>query len=256
MHNRIAHCNGEALHQFFFEGISTLEQRLETQCLDLTAEQRAHKEARDALTTATAKLAQAEESVRVMRANSSGLERALADARAYSSQLEEWLKKAATADGSSVDETYAWEKAIEQELARCNERDEQFRHPPTKDNWLNRYIKGNPIVLVDSEKVDALTRDDIARRMCTGPAPWLGLPATIMQPGHPFRTYPAIVRDVLIHQSTPSGLMLQLEITTYQGSNPRRMVTVDYDYVIDPETQWELRLKQPLTVEQSVNAVR
>ncbi|KAF9016493.1 hypothetical protein BDZ89DRAFT_1141433 [Hymenopellis radicata] len=116
---------------------------------------------------------------------------------------------------------------------------------------FSRYIKGNPIVLVDSEKVDALTQDDIARRMCTGPAPWLGLPATIMQPGHPFRTYPAIVRDVLIHQSTPSGLMLQLEITTYQGSNPRRMVTVDYDYVIDPETQWELRLKQPLTVEQS-----
>ncbi|KAF9016495.1 hypothetical protein BDZ89DRAFT_1141435 [Hymenopellis radicata] len=100
--NQIAHCNGEALHQFFFERIRMLEQRLETQCPDLTAEQRAHKEARDALTAATAQLAQAEESVRVMRANSSDLERALADARAYSSQLEERLKQAAGADGRSL----------------------------------------------------------------------------------------------------------------------------------------------------------
>ncbi|KAF8992462.1 hypothetical protein BDZ89DRAFT_1054166 [Hymenopellis radicata] len=134
MRNQIAHYNGEALHLSLIEQIRVLERRLETACLHLTAERDAHQETRDALAAATAassaQYAEAVETVRVMRANSSDLERALADARAYSSQLEERLKKTAGADGSSVDETYAWEKAIERERSRCEDRDEQLWHWP------------------------------------------------------------------------------------------------------------------------------
>ncbi|KAF9005261.1 hypothetical protein BDZ89DRAFT_1145347 [Hymenopellis radicata] len=99
MRNQIAHCNGEALHLSLIEQIRVLERRLETACLHLTAERDAHKETSDALAAATAansaQYAEAVETVRVMRVNSPYLERALADARAYSSKLEERLKKAA-----------------------------------------------------------------------------------------------------------------------------------------------------------------
>lgn len=73
------------------------------------------------------------------------------------------------------------------------------------------------------------------RAMGTGPTPWLNVPATITQKGHPLRNYPAVVKDVLIHQDTPSGLKLVLEITTYNASLPHRTQTIDYDLVVDPE---------------------
>lgn len=72
--------------------------------------------------------------------------------------------------------------------------------------------------------------------MYTGPTPWVNLPATITKVGNPFRNYPAVVRDVLLRQDTPSGLKVILEITTYQAAAPRRTVSVDYDFVVDAES--------------------
>ena len=47
------------------------------------------------------------------------------------------------------------------------------------------------------------------------------------------RTKKGIVKNVLCNQATPSGLWLEIELTSVDAVNPFRRVTLDYDDVVE-----------------------
>jgi hypothetical protein len=62
--------------------------------------------------------------------------------------------------------------------------------------------------------------------------PWIGT-AVIVTGRHSMRTYPGIVKDVLPGQRTPSGLKLQIQPTLIDPNTPFRLLTLDYDNVVE-----------------------
>ena len=62
--------------------------------------------------------------------------------------------------------------------------------------------------------------------------PWLETNITIAKQGHPLRTRPGIIKDVLCRQATSSGLKVQVELTTLDAVAPFRRIVLDYDDVV------------------------
>ena len=65
-----------------------------------------------------------------------------------------------------------------------------------------------------------------------GRIPWINTDV-IITGRHLLRTYPAIVKDVLCGQETPSGLKLVVQLTRLDSNAPFRDVTLDYDDVVE-----------------------
>lgn len=68
--------------------------------------------------------------------------------------------------------------------------------------------------------------------------PWLGTNVTITKQGHPLRTRPGIIKDVLCRQATSSGLKVQVELTTLDAVAPFRRINLDYDDVVVTRCVW------------------
>ena len=62
--------------------------------------------------------------------------------------------------------------------------------------------------------------------------PWIDTEIIIAR-GHNSKGYPGVVKDVLCHQSTPSGLQLVIQITSLDSNAPFRQITLDYDHVLE-----------------------
>jgi len=62
--------------------------------------------------------------------------------------------------------------------------------------------------------------------------PWINT-AVIITGRHSMRTYPGIVKSVLTGQQTPSGLKLQIQATHIDPNAPFRLLTLDYDNVVE-----------------------
>src|SRR6267154_4135121 len=62
--------------------------------------------------------------------------------------------------------------------------------------------------------------------------PWIGTNIIIIR-GNMNKGYLSIVKDVLCHQSTPSGLRLVIQLTALDSTAPFRQLTVDYDHVLE-----------------------
>jgi hypothetical protein len=62
--------------------------------------------------------------------------------------------------------------------------------------------------------------------------PWINTPV-IVTGRHAMRTYPCIVKTVLTGQKTPSGLKLQIQPTHLDPNAPFRLLTLDYDNVVE-----------------------
>jgi hypothetical protein len=76
--------------------------------------------------------------------------------------------------------------------------------------------------------------------------PWINTEIIIFG-GRVLRTYPGIVKDVLVNQPTPSGLKLVIEITALDSTAPFRRITLDYDHVV--EARWlYFELVEPLLI--------
>jgi len=62
--------------------------------------------------------------------------------------------------------------------------------------------------------------------------PWIKTHITIAKNGHPLRTCPGIIKDVLCRQKTSSGLKVEVELTTLDAVSPFRRIILDYDDVV------------------------
>jgi len=62
--------------------------------------------------------------------------------------------------------------------------------------------------------------------------PWINTDV-IVTGRHSMRTYPGIVKSVLTGQQTPSGLKLQIQPTYVDPNTPFRLLTLDYDNVVE-----------------------
>ena len=62
--------------------------------------------------------------------------------------------------------------------------------------------------------------------------PWIGTEIVIAR-GHGSKGRPGVVKDVLCHQLTPSGLRLVIQITSLDSNAPFTQLTVDYDHVLE-----------------------
>jgi hypothetical protein len=62
--------------------------------------------------------------------------------------------------------------------------------------------------------------------------PWIDTKIVIGH-GHACKGYLGIVKDVLCHQPTSSGLRLVIQITSVDPNAPFRQLTVDYDHVLE-----------------------
>lgn len=62
--------------------------------------------------------------------------------------------------------------------------------------------------------------------------PWIGTNVMITR-GNMNKGSLGIVKDVLCHQSTPSGLRLVIQLTALDSTAPFRQLTVDYDHVLE-----------------------
>ena len=62
--------------------------------------------------------------------------------------------------------------------------------------------------------------------------PWINT-AVIVTGRHSMRTYPGIVKNVLTGQQTASGLKLQIQPTYMDPNLPFRLITLDYDNVVE-----------------------
>ena len=63
--------------------------------------------------------------------------------------------------------------------------------------------------------------------------PWIGTPVIVIKEKHPFRTYPAMVTDVLCGQEMLSGLKLMIQLTCFDPTTPCKRLTLDYDDVVE-----------------------
>ena len=63
--------------------------------------------------------------------------------------------------------------------------------------------------------------------------PWLDTSVIIIKAGHPYRGYSAAVKNVLTHQTTPSGLKVQIQLSHLDFTSPFWTLTVDYDDIIE-----------------------
>jgi len=66
-----------------------------------------------------------------------------------------------------------------------------------------------------------------------GHVPWIGTPVIVIKEKHPFRTYPAMVTDVLCGQEMLSGLKLTIQLTRFDSTMPCKRLTLDYDDVVE-----------------------
>lgn len=62
--------------------------------------------------------------------------------------------------------------------------------------------------------------------------PWIDTEIVIAS-GHASKGHLGVVKDVLCHQSTPSGLRVVMQITSLDPSTPFRRLTLDYDHVLE-----------------------
>ena len=62
--------------------------------------------------------------------------------------------------------------------------------------------------------------------------PWRNTRIRITKGGQGLRTRPAVVTDVLCNQATPSGLKVQIQLTTLDAVNPFGTLVLDYDDVV------------------------
>jgi len=62
--------------------------------------------------------------------------------------------------------------------------------------------------------------------------PWLDIPATIIKAG-PHKGHSAVVKNVLPGQTTSSNLRLEIQFLHLDPSSPFKIVTVDYDDVVE-----------------------
>ena len=63
--------------------------------------------------------------------------------------------------------------------------------------------------------------------------PWLETKVVITKQSSALRTKKGIVKNVLCNQATPSGLRLEIELTSVDAVNPFRRLTLDYDDVVE-----------------------
>jgi len=63
--------------------------------------------------------------------------------------------------------------------------------------------------------------------------PWIRRRVLVSKDGHPFKGYAAEVINVLPRQPTPSGLRIEVQITSYNPSVPYPKVILDYDDLKD-----------------------
>jgi hypothetical protein len=62
--------------------------------------------------------------------------------------------------------------------------------------------------------------------------PWLGISVTIVKAG-PHKGYKAVVKNVLPGQTTSSNPRLEIQFQHLDPSNPFKIITVDYDDVVE-----------------------
>jgi ribosomal protein L24 len=78
--------------------------------------------------------------------------------------------------------------------------------------------------------------------------PWINT-AVFVSGRHSMRTYPGIVKNVLTGQQTASGLKLQIQPTHMDPNLPFRLITLDYDNVV--EARYLLVLNNSISIADS-----
>jgi len=63
--------------------------------------------------------------------------------------------------------------------------------------------------------------------------PWIGTPVIVIKEKHLFRTYPAVVTDMLCGQEMLSGLKLMIQLIRFNPTMPCKRLTLDYDDVVE-----------------------
>ena len=63
--------------------------------------------------------------------------------------------------------------------------------------------------------------------------PWIGTSVTIIQHGNPHKGYSAVVKNVLPHQPTPSGLKVVVQFVHLTPASPFKTIVIDYDHVVE-----------------------
>jgi len=63
--------------------------------------------------------------------------------------------------------------------------------------------------------------------------PWISTPVIVIKEKHPFRTYSAVVTDVLCSQETLSGLKPMIQLTHFDPTMPCKRLTLDYNNVVE-----------------------
>lgn len=73
----------------------------------------------------------------------------------------------------------------------------------------------------------------IDRLFKTDPIPWVGVEVTVKAIGHPLKGTLGTVKGVLHGQDTRSGLKIEMEVKSYNPSNPFQRILLDYDDVVE-----------------------
>ena len=63
--------------------------------------------------------------------------------------------------------------------------------------------------------------------------PWLETRVIVTKQGSVWKTREGIIKNILCNQPTPSGLRVQIELTSLDAVNPFRHITLDYDDVVE-----------------------
>jgi len=144
-----------------------------------------------------------------------------------------------------------WLDCVEDEVASVV-RDGGNQEAPVSNIEVSQIPRSNVQILcsyipqVFLVRIDLLKRVDVpfsfaaqapsTRIPHSDPVPWIGTEVVITQPKHPFKGHRGTVKDVNCRQATSSGLVLQIELATFLSIAPFRVITLDYDAVV--EARW------------------
>ena len=74
---------------------------------------------------------------------------------------------------------------------------------------------------------------DLPRSMQSSQAPWINTTILVVKVKHPWKGYQGVIKDVLYHQETSSGLRVVVQLSHLNPAAPFKTVVFDYDDVVE-----------------------